>query len=234
MVLLLLIAVIGVLYVPEARQKVLNKGIIVANEQTDFDIDLGHIYLSPFHHSPLLLYRAYKGKNDLPLAVEIDSLYVGHRGQDTLIYVHSLRLRANAKTENRSIADGQQLTAIPIEVEQLLLESTTFHSDSLISSVGVDVIVGHLATTSPGIVIAEGKYPLHGLRLHDADVGIDLRPSTDTTTDTNDNANDTVPMLMAYDVPDGELRNIHFRLTPLGLDIRTKSLLLGQDIPPSG
>ena len=225
MVLLLLIAVIGVLYVPEARQKVLNKGLVIANEQTDYDIDLGHIYLSPFHHSPLLLYRAYKGKNDLPLAVGIDSLYVGHRGQDTLIYVHSLRLRANAKTENRSIADGQQITAIPIEVEQLLLEKTTFHSDSLISSVGVDVIVSHLATTSPGIVIAEGKYPLHGLRLHDADVGIDLRPSTDTTTDANANAKDTVPMLMAYDVPDGELRNIHFRLTPLGLDIRTKSLL---------
>ena len=98
MVLLLLIAVICVLYVPEARQKVLNKGLVIANEQTDYDIDLGHIYLSPFHHSPLLLYRAYKGKNDLPLAVEIDSLYVGHRGQDTLIYVHSLRLRAKALT----------------------------------------------------------------------------------------------------------------------------------------
>lgn len=218
-----LIAVACVLYVPSVRQKVLNKGLVIANEQTDYDIDLGSIYLSPFHHSPLVLYRAYKGKADLPLEVNIDSLYVGHRGQDTLIYVHALRLKATAKTANlQSPISNLQF---PIGVDTLQLDRTTFHSDSMIAAVGIDAIVGHLVVRSPNLNIAKGQYPLHGLRLHDADVGIDLRPTDDANANANANAEDTVPMLMAYDVPDGELRNIHFRLTPLGLDIRTKSLL---------
>ena len=87
-VLLLLVAVAVVLYVPAVRQTVLEKGVVIAREQTGYDIDLGRIYLSPFHHSPLVLYRACKGDTDLPVQVEIDSLFVGHRGQDTLAYIH--------------------------------------------------------------------------------------------------------------------------------------------------
>ena len=214
-----LIAVACVLYVPSVRQKVLNKGLVIANEQTDYDIDLGSIYLSPFHHSPLVLYRAYKGKADLPLEVNIDSLYVGHRGQDTLIYVHALRLKATAKTANlQSPISNLQF---PIEVDTLQLDRTTFHSDSMIAAVGIDAIVGHLAVRSPNLNIAKGQYPLHGLRLNDTYVGIDLRP---TEPDTATNANDTTPMLMAFDVPDGELRNLRFVLTPIGLDIATRLL----------
>ena len=100
LVLVLLVAVGVVIVTPSARQAVLNKAVAIANEKTDYDIDLGRIYLSPFHHSPMVLYRAYKGKADLPLEVEIDSLFVGHRGQDTLAYVRALRLKATAKTAN--------------------------------------------------------------------------------------------------------------------------------------
>ena len=217
LVLVLLVAVGVVIVTPSARQAVLNKAVAIANEKTDYDIDLGRIYLSPFHHSPMLLYRAYKGKADLPLEVEIDSLFVGHRGQDTLAYVRTLRLKATAKTANlQSPIFNLQF---PIAVDTLQLESTTFHSDSLIASVGVDAIVDHLALSSPDLCIAEGRYPLHGLRLYDAHVGIDLRDTPPHTT-----AKDTTPLLLAFDLPDGELRNIRFRLTPLGLEIRTGSL----------
>lgn len=223
MVLLLLVGVGCVLYVPSLRAKVLNKGLVVANEKTDYDIDLGRIYLSPFHHSPMVLYRAYKGQGDLPLEIQIDSLFVGHRGQDTLIYTHALRLKATAKTSQISNFQSQILN-IPIEVDTLQLESTTFHSDSLIAAVGIDAIVGELNVSSPELIIAKGQYPLHGLRLNDANVGIDLRPTSDTNAEANANANDTTPMLMAFDAPDAQMRNIHFRLTPLNLDIRTNHL----------
>ena len=46
---------------------------LLLNDKTDYDIDLGGIYLSPFHHSPMRFYRAYKGEEDLPLQVDIDS-----------------------------------------------------------------------------------------------------------------------------------------------------------------
>ena len=151
--LLLLIAVASAIYVPVLRTKILNKGVAVANEKTDFDIDLGGLYLSPFHHSPLVLYRAYKGEADLPIEVNIDSLFVGHRGQDTLAYIHALRLKATAKTSEVSI---RNFTQMPIEVEHLHLDQTTFHSDSLIASVGVDAIVGLLDVHSPELLIAEG------------------------------------------------------------------------------
>ena len=88
-VLLLLIAVATAIYTPSLRTKILNKGRIIAQEKTGWNIDLGDIYLSPFHHSPMVLYRAYKGQEDLPIEVQIDSLFVGHRGQDTLAYVHA-------------------------------------------------------------------------------------------------------------------------------------------------
>ncbi|MBO7501622.1 MAG: hypothetical protein J6T32_00215, partial [Paludibacteraceae bacterium] len=214
-VLLLLIAVAAALYVTPIRNIVLDKGIAIAREQTGMDIDLQRLYLSPFHHSPRLLYLAYKGKADLPVRVEIDSLFIGHRGQDTLVYVHALRLNATALTNHRSpITDVKSIP--PIVVDRLQLDQTTFHSDSLIKTVGVDVVVGNLTVSSPQIEIAEGKYPLHGLRISDADVGIDLRPDT--------LPKDTTPLLLAFDVPDGELRNVRFRLTPLGLGIKTNHL----------
>ena len=216
LVILLLIAVTSVICTPAARMAILNKGLIVANEQTDYDIDLGGLYLSPFHHSPMVLYRAYKGEGDLPLQIEIDSLFVGHRGQDTLAYVRALRLKALARTSEVSITD---FTQMPIEVEELRLESVTFHSDSLIASVGIDALVGRLEVFDSHILIAEGKYPLHGLRLNDADVLIDLRETSPDTT-----AQDTTPLLLAFDIPDGELRNIHYAMTPLNLDIRTRAL----------
>ena len=219
-VLLLLLAVGVVLYVPSVRQKILDKGIAVANEKTDFDIDLDRLYLSPFHHSPVVLYHAYKGEADLPVRVEIDSLFVGHRGMDTLVYVRALRLQAILKTNSRPLmGESEGVSIPPIEVDTLHLEQTAFHSGSLIKTVGVDAVVGLLAVSSPQISIPDGRYPLHGLRICDADVGIDLRPTEPDTV-----PKDTTPLLLAFELPDGELRNIHFRLTPLNMDIRTKTL----------
>ena len=97
-VLLLLIAVVSVLYVPSLRRVAIEKGVVVAAQKTGMDIDLDSLYLSPFHHSPMVLYRAWKGQGDLPLEVRIDSLFVGHRGQDTLVYVRHLRLKATVHT----------------------------------------------------------------------------------------------------------------------------------------
>ena len=224
-VVVLVLALVGaatyVVVKPEKRTAVLQKGIVYANDMTDYDIDLGRIYLSPFHHSPKVLWKAYKGEGDLPLHIEIDSLFVGHRGQDTLAYIHSLYLDANvpASRLDSPISDIQQLLALPIAVNRLRLDGTTFHSDSLIASVGVDAIVGLLDVVSPDLCVAKGEYPLHGLRLSDVDVGIDLRPTPPDTT-----AKDTTPLLLAFDVQDGLLRNIHFALTPLGMHIRTARL----------
>ena len=218
LILLLLIAVGCVLYVSPVRQAVLEKALPVVQEKTGLDIDLGDIYLSPFHHSPMVLYRAYKGTADLPLEVALDSVFVGHRGQDTLLYAHALRLKAIAKCSAFSFQDSGIL-ALPIEVDLLRLEQATFHSDSMIAAVGVDAIVGLLDVRSPELIIAQGQYPLHGLKLYDTYVGIDLR---DTPPDTT--AQDTTPMLMAFDVPDGDIRNLHFALTPMDLHVRTKTL----------
>ena len=214
---MVLIVVTGIVVTPTCRVAFLQEGVKIANEKTDFDIDLGGLYLSPFHHSPMVLYRAYKGEADLPVEVQIDSLFVGHRGQDTLVYTRALRLKAVAKIQDAGVRI-QDFTHIPIQVDTLCLENTTFHSDSLIASVGIDANVGLLEVSSPQILIAEGKYPLHGLRLHDADVTIDLRETPDTT------AKDTTPLLLAFDIPDGELRNIHYAMTPLNMDIRTRTL----------
>ena len=211
---MVLIVVTGIVVTPTCRVAFLQEGVKIANEKTDFDIDLGGLYLSPFHHSPMVLYRAYKGQSDLPVEVQIDSLFVGHRGQDTLVYTRALRLKAVAKIQDSGVRI-QDFASIPIVVDELRLESITFHSDSLIASVGVDAIVGRLEVSSPQLLIAKGKYPLHGLRLHDADVAIDLRETPDTT------AKDTTPLLLAFDIPDGELRNIHYAMTPLNMDIRT-------------
>ena len=215
-VLLLLITVTVILVTPSARTAVLNKCVEVVNERTDWDVDLGRLYLSPFHHSPMILYRAYKGEEDLPLHIEIDSLYIGHRGQDTLLYVHALRLQGSVKKPENGISNTD-LTARNIVVDQLLLEQATVHSDTLIDAVGIDVIARYLDVKSPELNIAKGQYPLHGLKLSDAYVCIDLR---DTTSDPED----TSSTPMAFDVPDGELRNVRFVLNPMGLDIRAGSL----------
>ena len=215
-VLLLLITVTVILVTPKARTAVLHKCVEVVNERTDWDVDLGRLYLSPFHHSPMILYRAYKGKEDLPLRVEIDSLYIGHRGQDTLIYVHTLRLQGNVKKPESGISNTD-LTARNIVVDQLLLEQTTLHSDTMIDAVGVDVILRHLNVKSPGLNIAKGDYPLHGLKMADAFVGIELR-------DTSSDPDDTTSTPMAFDVQDGELRNVRFLLNPMGLDLRAGTL----------
>ena len=216
-VMLLLVAVACVIYVPALRRAAAEKGLSLAREKTGMDIDVGELYLSPFHHSPLLLYRAWQGRTDLPLEVNIDSLFVGHRAQDTLLYLHALRLKAQVLTTMRT--DDSSLTAIPITVEHLLLDRTTFHSDTLIAAVGIDAIVGHLELNSPNLNIAQGNYPLHGLRLADASVGIGLR---DTPPDTT--AQDTTPTLMAFEVPDGEIRNLQFGLTPLGMIVHTDTM----------
>ena len=215
-VLLLLIVVTVILVTPGARTAVLQKCVKIANERTDYDVDLGRLYLSPFHHSPMILYRAYKGTEDLPLHIEIDSLFIGHRGQDTLLYVHGLRLQGcmNKPGEGEPKDD---FLARNIVVDQLLLDQATVHSDTLIAAVGIDAIVGHLNVKSPALNIAKGQYPLHGLKLADAYVGIELR-------DTETEDEDTTSTPMAFDIPDGELCNVRFVLNPMGLDIRAGSL----------
>ena len=215
-VLLLLIAVTVILATPGARTAVLQKGAAIAAQRTGLDSSPGRLYLSPFHHSPMRLYRAWKGKEDLPIQVEIDSLYIGHRGQDTLLCVQGLRLQACVKKagNEEELAD---LTARTIVLDQLLLDRTTVHSDSLIAAVGIDAIVGHLQATSPGLNLKRGEYPLHGLKLSDTFVGIDLR-------ETEPAPQDTTSTPMAFDLPDGELNNVRFVLTPLGMDIRVGSL----------
>ena len=214
----LLIAVVWGVSSPDMREKVLRKGVAIANEKTDFDIELGKLYLSPFHHSPVVLYHAYQGKDDLSLQVEIDSLFVGHRDKDTLIYARKLRLDAKILTAGKTAPFSDPLN-LPIVVEQLYLDKAAFHSDSLIATIGVDVEVGNLLVASPALRIARGEYPLHGLRLNDAYVDIDLRNTAPNTT-----VQDSSNLQLAFEVPDGELRNVHFGMTPLGMVIEAGSL----------
>ena len=65
--LLLLNTVTVILVTPGARTAVLQRCVKEVNKRTDLDVDLGRLYLSPFYHSPMILYRAYKGKEDLPV-----------------------------------------------------------------------------------------------------------------------------------------------------------------------
>lgn len=209
-VLLLLIAVTVILVTPGVRTAVLQRCVAEINERTDLDVNLGRLYLSPFHHSPTILYRAYKGTADLPLHIEIDSLYIGNSDKDTLLYVNSLLLQGSMDFLARNIV-----------VDQLLLDQATVHSDTLIDGLGIDAIVGHLDVTSPGLNIMEGKYLLHGLKLADAFVSVELRDS-ESDTITEDTISTPTPMVI--EVPDGELKNIRFVLNPMGLDLRTGSL----------
>ena len=214
-VLLLLIAVTAVLSSPRARTAVLQKGVELANERTDLDIDLERLYLSPFHHSPKITYRAYKGEEDLPVHVEIDGLFVGHRGLDTLLHVPTLRLMGCMKGD-----PGADLLSRTIVVDSLLLEQATMHSDTLISSIGIDALVGHLQVRSPGLNIAGGQFPLHGLRLSDARLGLDLRGDSSE----EKAPEDTASTPMSFEIPDGEIRNFHLSLNPMGLGLVIGSL----------
>lgn len=218
--LLLLGGLVGILCISPLRTAVLEKSIDIAREKSGMDIDLGGLYLSVFHHSPLLFWRAYQGEEDLPLEVKIDSLFIGHRGHDTLVYTGSLHLRAIAKTQSLHQPGGDKRGLPPVQVDTLRLESTTLHSDSLIGAVGIDVIAQELALSSPLIQIKWGQYPLHGLRLTDADIAITLRDTPPDTTASDD----PTPMKMAFDVPDGKLRNVRFRLNPLGMDVQARHL----------
>ena len=219
---LLLFLVVTVLYTPVLRNAAIEKGIVIAREQTGLDIDLGQFDLSLFHHSPLVLYHAWKGGMDLPLEMDIDSLFVGHRGQDTLIYAHSLHLHATLLT-SQGCSD---LLSVPIVIERLQIDETTFHSDSMIAAVGIDAIIGQLAVTSPGLNIGQGEYPIHGLLLSDTYVGVDLRetPPDTTALDIPPDTVDAAPMPMAFDVPDGKFSDVRFRLTPIGLDVAVGTL----------
>ena len=205
-VLLLLTTVTVTLVTPGVRTAILNKCVKEINERTDWDVDLGRLYLSPFHHSPMALYHAYKGTEDLPLHIEIDSLFVGHRGLDTLICVQALRLQGNLHADRT------------IVVDQLLLEQTTFHSDTLIATVGIDALVNYLSVKSPELNITKGSFPLHGLKLADAYVDIELRNTHPKK------EKDSIAKPLAFDIPDGELCNVRFALNPMGLDIRFDSL----------
>lgn len=216
LILLLAVVVTVILVTPKARMAVLRKCVTEINKRTDMDVDLGKLYLSPFHQSPWLLYHAYKGEADLPLHIEIDSLFIGHRGRDTLVYVRSLRLRGNVAKPANGIPAADFL-ARTIIVDELMLAQTTVHTDRLIESVGIDAVLRCMVVTSPGLNIAQGSFPLHGLKLSDAYVGIGLR-------DTPPDSTDTTSSLMAFDVPDAELRNVRFVLNPLGLDVHVGGL----------
>ncbi len=217
-VLLLLVAVTVILVTPGARTAVLQRCVAEINQRTDLDVNLGRLYLSPFHHSPMVLYRAYKGEEDLPIHIEIDSLYIGRRNQDTMLYLRGLHLRGCMKKPGDD-EPKDDFMARTILVDQLLLDQATVHSDTLIDGIGIDAIVGHLDVKSPGLNITEGQYPLHDLKLADAFVCVELRDSDTVTEDTISTSN---PMVI--EVADGELNNIRFVLNPMDLDLRVGSL----------
>ena len=93
LVLLLLIAAATVLFVPSLRSAAIEKAVAIAQEKTGLDIGIGDFSLDA-GESLAGIYRAYKGREDLPVELNIDSLFIGHRGKDTLIYVHNLDLNA--------------------------------------------------------------------------------------------------------------------------------------------
>ena len=178
-VLLLLITVTVILVTPKARTAVLNKCVEVVNERTDWDVDLGRLYLSPFHHSPMILYRAYKGTEDLPLHIEIDSLYVGHRGQDTLIYVHALILEAEKsvlQAESMNCHLGLAIGGHDISPTQALY----------IKRLGVDVIIGFDAGVGIDCCIEQAQKVKVNNRLWNNRVGyIDMSDVTDKNSPTD-------------------------------------------------
>lgn len=215
LILLLLIAVTVIISTSRARTAILQRCVTEINARTSLDVDLGRLYLSPFHHSAKILYYALKGKGDLPLDVDIDSLYIGHRGQDTLLFVNTLRLRGYMQGD-----PDAALMARTIVVDQLELDRVTLHSDTLIASIGLDALVDHLQVQSPGINIARGEYPLNGLRLSDAVVGVELREKSKE----EEEPKDTTSTPMAFDIRDAKLDNVRFVLNPMGLVITAGAL----------
>ncbi len=203
------LTVAGLIATPVVRQKILDKGIEIASEKTGYDIELHRLYLSPFHQLPSTIF------ND-SVVVEIDTLFIGHANQDTLLYLDHLALSALPLAKDSTLSSIHLRDTI--SVFRLELDNAVAHTDSLIEAVKIDANVGRLRASSPGIVLKAGAYPLHGLQLADADVAITLN---DTPKDTIQN---TTTPLLAFDVPDGRLDNIRFRLLPLGLDIATQSL----------
>ncbi len=194
---------------PTIRQKILNKGIEIASEKTGYDIELRRLYLSPFHQRPSTIFSD-------SVVVEIDTLFIGHANQDTLLYLDHLALSALPLAKDSTLSSIHLRDTIP--VFRLALNNAVAHTDSMIEAVKIDANIARLRVSSPGIVLDKGAFPLYGLRLSKADVAITLN---DTPEDTE---LDTTTTLMAFDVPDGQLDNFRFRLLPMGLDIATQTL----------
>ncbi len=203
------ITVAGLIATPAVRQKILNKGIEIASEKTGYDIELHRLYLSPFHQRPSTIFSD-------SVVIEIDTLFIGHANQDTLLYLDHLALSALPLAKDSTLSSIHLRDTIP--VFRLALDNAVAHTDSLIEAVKIDANIGRLRTQSPGIVLDKGAFPLHGLRLADADVAITLNDTPEETEE------DTTTTLMAFDVPDGRLDNFRFRLLPMGLDVATQSL----------
>ncbi|MCQ2311434.1 MAG: BamA/TamA family outer membrane protein [Paludibacteraceae bacterium] len=206
----LLLLVLGLCSVPSVRKKILDKGVSIAAEKTGYDIQLDDLYISVFHQSPMSLFRD-------SLVVEIDGLFIGHASQDTLVSfrhlsLHALPLALECKPFSIYLRDT-------IPVYSLTLDDAVLHTDSMIDACTVDASFRHLYLTSPGIVLDGGQYPLHDLHLAQADVAVTLH---DTPIDST--MVDTTALQLAFDVPDGQLDTIRFRLQPMGLDIATQSL----------
>lgn len=177
---------------------------------TGYDIQLHRLYLSPFHHLPATT------MND-SLVIQIDSLFVGHINQDTLVCLNHLYLNALPLTWDGSIFTIRLRDTIP--VNNLTLDNAVLHTDSMIDVCTIDVALRHLHLNSPGIELTAGRYPLHHLHLAQADVAVTLHDIPEDST-----AVDTTALQLAFDVPDGQLDSIRFRLQPMGLDIATRYL----------
>ena len=202
------ITVAGLIATPAVRQKILNKGIEIASEKTGYDIELHRLYLSPLHQRPSTIFSD-------SVVIEIDTLFIGHANQDTLLYLDHLALSALPLAKDSTLSSIHLRDTIP--VFRLALDNAVAHTDSLIEAVKIDANIGRLRTQSPGIVLDKGAFPLHGLHLADADVAITLNDTPEETEE------DTTTTLMAFDVPDGRLDNFRFRLLPMGLDVATQS-----------
>lgn len=209
-IVVLFFVIAGVCAIPSARQKLLDKVISHASSLTGYDLAVRRLYLSPFHQSPVSLLTD-------SIVVEIDSLFIGHAHQDTLLYLHHFSVSALPLSFTRHPFSIGLRDTIP--VHHLAIEDAVVHTDSMIEACTIDIVLANLRFTSPGIVLNEGSYPLHGLRLRDADISISLHDTPEDTT-----SSDTSSLKMAFIVPDGELDDVRFRLEPMGLDFSTHSL----------
>ncbi len=207
-VIVVILAIVVLVATPSVRKKALDKTTEIASRMTGYDIELRRLYLSPFHQQPSALFHD-------SLVIEIDTLFVGHANQDTLIRLDRLALSTLPLAKNRSLFSIRLRDTIP--VFRLALDNAVVHTDSLIEAVRIDANIGQLRVHSPGLVLNQGLFPLHGLHIADADIAVTLNGTPTDTADTN-------ATLMAFDVADGRLDNIRFCLLPLGLDIAAHSL----------